>query len=215
VIWCAASWPMPRARRRDPALDRRHAGRRAWRAARCRDRRHRLAARDRSGVRRTTPLAAARRCHRCARRLGPAVGTVLVIDELGFHQATSVGELLAARDVRSRSPRRPWSSEPISSPAGSRSLQRARSGETDSPVDRSCARSPRSGGVQLLHHPTGTIERRLVDWWCSQCHPRPRTACIASCAKRRSARCETCRRLHGAAPCPFGGHRGERAGSSI
>ena len=92
-------------------------------------------------------------------------GSVLVVDELGFHQATSVAELLADRGCKVE----------ITTPAmvvgqdlgitldlegfNMRAAALSIVQSTDRVV---MALEP--GTVQLLHHPTGTTERRLVDW---------------------------------------------------
>jgi 2,4-dienoyl-CoA reductase (NADPH2) len=92
-------------------------------------------------------------------------GTVLVVDELGFNEATSVGELLAARGCAVE----------IVTPAMVVGGDLEVTGDLDGFNLRAAARhiaqssdlvvmALEPGGVQLLHHPTGAIEQRLVDW---------------------------------------------------
>jgi mycofactocin system FadH/OYE family oxidoreductase 2 len=156
------------------------------------------------------PLAAARRCHRCARRLGPAVGRGAGHRRArvpsGHERRRASGRPgMCGRDHHAGHGRRSRSR----AQRGSRSLQRARSGETDSPVDRSCARSPRSGRGPTAppsHRDHRAATGRLGG---ARSATRDRGPPVSQAARRgASARCETCRRLHGAAPCPFGGHRG-------
>ena len=92
-------------------------------------------------------------------------GTVLVVDELGFHQATSVSELLAARGCAVE----------IATPAMVVGAELELTGDLDGFNVRASARqivqstdlvvmSLEPGAVQLLHHPSGAVERRVVDW---------------------------------------------------
>jgi 2,4-dienoyl-CoA reductase (NADPH2) len=92
-------------------------------------------------------------------------GAVLLIDELGFHQATSVAELLADRGCRveiatpgmvvGQDLGITLDLETFNIRAGAKGIMQS----TDlvaSGVD--------GGEVQLLHHPTGRTETRRVDW---------------------------------------------------
>ncbi|MGA2804200.1 MAG: mycofactocin system FadH/OYE family oxidoreductase 2 [Acidimicrobiales bacterium] len=92
-------------------------------------------------------------------------GTVLVVDELGFHQAASVAELLAAHGCAVE----------IATPAMVVGGDLDLTGDLEGFNMRAAARqitqstdllvmALEPGGVQLLHHPTGTVERRIVDW---------------------------------------------------
>jgi 2,4-dienoyl-CoA reductase (NADPH2) len=73
-----------------------------------------------------------------------------------------------------------------------------------------------AGGVQLLHHPTGTIERRLVDWVVLAVPPATEDRLYRQLREeapqldvRRVGDCMAPRRAHSAVI------EGERAGSSI
>jgi len=92
-------------------------------------------------------------------------GTVLVVDELGFHQAASVAELLAAHGCAVE----------IATPAMVVGGDLDLTGDLEGFNMRAAARqitqstdllvmALEPAGVQLLHHPTGTVERRIVDW---------------------------------------------------
>jgi 2,4-dienoyl-CoA reductase (NADPH2) len=92
-------------------------------------------------------------------------GTVLVVDELAFHQATSVGELLAAQGCAVE----------IATPAMVLGGDLDITWDLEGPNIRAAARpmvqstelvvmALEPGGVELLHHPTGSVERRAVDW---------------------------------------------------
>jgi 2,4-dienoyl-CoA reductase (NADPH2) len=144
-------------------------------------------------------------------------GAVLVIDELGFHQATSVGELLAARGCAVE----------ITTPAMVVGADLEPSGDLDRFNVRAAARriaqstdlvpvALEAGGVQLLHHPTGTIERRLVDWVVLAVPPATEDRLYRKLREeapqldvRRVGDCMAPRRAHSAVI------EGERAGSSI
>ncbi|HLN06917.1 MAG TPA: mycofactocin system FadH/OYE family oxidoreductase 2 [Acidimicrobiales bacterium] len=144
-------------------------------------------------------------------------GRVLVIDELGFHQATSVAELLADRDCAVE----------IATPAmvvgqdlgitldlegfNMRAAARQIVQSTDRVVT---ALEP--GGVQLLHHPTGTTERRFVDWVVLAVPPAPEDRLyrrlrveVPTLEVTRVGDCVAPRRAHAAVV------EGDRAGSSL
>lgn len=92
-------------------------------------------------------------------------GTVLVVDEIGFHQATSVAELLADRgcSVEIVTPGMVVGQdlgitldlEGFNRRAAAKGIVRS----TDRVVMGAAA-----GRLQLLHHPTGEMEERTVDW---------------------------------------------------
>lgn len=92
-------------------------------------------------------------------------GEVLVVDELGFHQATSVGELLAERGC----------SVEIVTPGMVVGQDLGITLDLETFWIRSLAKGIRlstelvpmgfaDGEVQLQHHPTGRMESRNVDW---------------------------------------------------
>lgn len=144
-------------------------------------------------------------------------GRVLVVDELGFHQATSVAELLADRGCAVE----------ITTPAmvvgqdlgitldlegfNMRAAARRIVQSTDRVV---MALEP--GAVTLLHHPTGTTEQRPVDWVVLAGPPAPDDRLYRELREgapalevRRVGDCVAPRRAHAAVI------EGERAGSSL
>ena len=92
-------------------------------------------------------------------------GRVLVVDELGFHQATSVGELLAGRgcEVEIVTPAMVVGQDLDNTLDLDGFNTRASALQIVQSTDRAVVALER-GGVRLLHLPTGTAERRLVDW---------------------------------------------------
>ena len=144
-------------------------------------------------------------------------GTVLVVDELGFHQATSVAELLAAQGCTVE----------IATPAMVVGDDLDLTGDLDAFNRRASARkiaqstervvmALEPGGVQLLDHPTGTVERRVVDWVVLAVAPvsedrlyRQLRAEAPWLEVRRVGDCVAPRRA------PAAVIEGERAGSSI
>ncbi len=144
-------------------------------------------------------------------------GSVLVIDELGFHQATSVAELLADRGCTVE----------IATPAmvvgqdlgitldlegfNTRAAVRGIMQSTDRVVT-----GLGEGCVQLLHHPTGAIEQRVVDWVVGALPPAPDEHLYLQLREEASpfellrvGDCVAPRRAHAAVI------DGERAGSSL
>ena len=102
---------------------------------------------------------------RARRRASRPEGRVVVIDELGFHQATSVAELLADRGCdgrgrHARHGRRPGSRDH----ARPRALEHPGRGQGHRAADRPRSRSGWAPGtlVTLLHHPTGAERRAAV-----------------------------------------------------
>ena len=144
-------------------------------------------------------------------------GTVLVVDELGFHQATSVGELLAARGCAVE----------VATPAMVVGGDLEVTGDLDGFNMRAAARqivqstdlvvmALEPGGVQLLHHPTGAVERRLVDWVVLAVAPASEDRLYRQLCEeapglevRRVGDCVAPRRAHVAVI------EGERAGSNL
>jgi len=144
-------------------------------------------------------------------------GTVLVVDELGFHQATSVGELLAARGCAVE----------VATPALVVGGDLEVTGDLDGFNMRAAARqivqstdlvvmALEPGGVQLLHHPTGAVERRLVDWVVLAVAPASEDRLYRQLCEeapglevRRVGDCVAPRRAHVAVI------EGERAGSNL
>ena len=144
-------------------------------------------------------------------------GTVLVVDELGFNQATSIGELLAARGCAVE----------IVTPAMVVGGDLEVTGDLDGFNMRAAARhiaqssdlvvmALEPGGVQLLHCPTGTIEQRLVDWVVLAVAPAPEDRLYRQLRDgapgldlRRAGDCVAPRRAHAAVI------EGDRAGSGL
>lgn len=116
-------------------------------------------------------------------------GRVLVVDELGFHQATSVAELLADRgcsvevvtngmvvgqDLGVTLDMETWNVR-----AAAKGITQATDlvpmGVTDVPTDNADGAAGGTGPtveVTLQHHPTGTDQRRIVDWVVCAVHQR-------------------------------------------
>ena len=144
-------------------------------------------------------------------------GSVLVIDELGFHQATSAAELLAGSGCTVE----------IATPALVVGGGLEETGDLEGFNVRAAAKrigqstelvvmALEPGGVQLLHHPTGTVQRRLVDWVVLAVAPsaddrlyRQLRAEAPQLQVRRVGDCVAPRRAHAAVI------EGERAGSGI
>ena len=144
-------------------------------------------------------------------------GDVLVIDELGFHQATSVAELLADRGCRveivtpgmvvGQDLGITLDLETFNLRAASKDIRQA----TDlvpSGID--------GGAVQLLHHPTGRTETRQVDWVVLAVPPAPDDglyrqlrAAAPELAVHRVGDCVAPRRAHAAVV------EGERVGAAL
>ncbi|GEL17043.1 mycofactocin system FadH/OYE family oxidoreductase 2 [Pseudonocardia asaccharolytica] len=106
-------------------------------------------------------------------------GSVLVYDELGFHQATSVAELLAARGaaVEIATPGMVVGQDLGLTLDMELFHVRAHSaGITLSPDRVVLGAAPRSGGgvvLRVLHHPTGTIREEVRDWVVCAVPPEP------------------------------------------
>ncbi len=144
-------------------------------------------------------------------------GTVLVVDELGFNEATSVAELLAARGCAVE----------IVTPAMVVGGDLEVTGDLDGFNMRAAARhiaqssdlvvmALEPGGVQLLHYPTGTIEQRMVDWVVLAVAPasddrlyRQLRDEVPGLDLRRAGDCVAPRRAHAAVI------EGDRAGSGL
>ncbi|MGC9960498.1 MAG: FAD-dependent oxidoreductase [Acidimicrobiales bacterium] len=92
-------------------------------------------------------------------------GDVLLVDEVGFHQATSVAELLADRgcDVEIVTP-----GMVVGQDLGiTLDLEGFNMRAAAKHITQSCDRvvmGASGGAVQLLHHPTGSTEDRVVSW---------------------------------------------------
>ncbi len=144
-------------------------------------------------------------------------GDVLVVDELGFHQATSVAELLADRGCRveivtpgmvvGQDLGITLDLETFNMRAAAKGIAQA----TDlvpNGID--------GGAVQLLHHPTGRTERRSVDWVVLAVPPAPDDALYRALrseaprvAVHRVGDCVAPRRAHAAVV------EGERVGAAL
>ncbi len=153
-------------------------------------------------------------------RAQPA-GHVVVVDDLGFHQATSVAELLADRGavveiitagmVVGQDLGITLDMETFNVRAHAKGIGQA----TDLVVIGAAARDDESGdgtgGVELslLHHPTGEPARRLCDWVVCAVHQAPEDALwlqlrAAPFEVHRIGDCVTPRRAHAAV---IEGHR--------
>jgi 2,4-dienoyl-CoA reductase (NADPH2) len=144
-------------------------------------------------------------------------GKVLVVDEIGFHHATSVGELLADRgcEVEITTPAMVVGQdlgitldlEGFNIRAAARRIVQT----TDRVVMALVA-----GGVQLLHYPTGATDERAVDWVVLAAPGVPEEALYQRLRLeapgleiQRVGDCVAPRRAHAAVV------EGERAGSSL
>ena len=145
-------------------------------------------------------------------------GRVLVVDELGFHQATSVAELLADRGctVEITTP-----GMVVGQDLGiTLDLEgfniRAAAKQIAQTTDR-VVMGLGADGVRLLHHPTGAEEVRDVDWVVLAVPPAPSTSLYAelkatapaSVEIHRIGDCLAPRRAHAAVL------EGDRVGSAL
>jgi 2,4-dienoyl-CoA reductase (NADPH2) len=92
-------------------------------------------------------------------------GEVVVIDEVGFHQATSTAELLADRGcaVEIMTPGMVVGQDLGITLDLEGFNMRAASKHIAQSTDR-VVMGAGSGALQVLHHPTGVMEERVVDW---------------------------------------------------
>jgi mycofactocin system FadH/OYE family oxidoreductase 2 len=106
-------------------------------------------------------------------------GDVLVVDELGFHQATSVAELLADRGARVEIVTNGMvvgQDLGITLDLETWNVKAAAKGITQGTDLVPMAAEPGPDGgvlVRLQHHPTGTDEQRSVAWVVCAVHQRP------------------------------------------
>ena len=118
-------------------------------------------------------------------------GRVLVFDELGFHQATSVAELLADRGcaVEVATPGMVVGQDlGITLDLETWNVKAAAKGITQ-PTDVVPMSAVDEGGritVGLQHHPTGTDVTRTVTGSCAPCSSAPTTRSGTTCRPRRS-----------------------------
>ncbi|HXW35170.1 MAG TPA: mycofactocin system FadH/OYE family oxidoreductase 2 [Acidimicrobiales bacterium] len=102
-------------------------------------------------------------------------GDVLVVDELGFHQATSVAELLADRGctVEIATPGMVVGQDlGITLDLETFNMRAFSKGIAQS-TDLVVSAITEDGDVELLHHPTGRTESRRVDWVVLAVPPAP------------------------------------------
>ncbi len=144
-------------------------------------------------------------------------GEVLLVDELGFHQATSVAELLADRGA----------SVEIVTPGMVVGQDLGITLDLEGFMMRSAAKriacstdrvvmGVDASGVTLLHHPTGVEETRRVDWIVLAVAPEPEDALYRAlkeaapvCSLQRVGDCVAPRRAHAAVI------EGARAGGTV
>ncbi|MFC5995464.1 mycofactocin system FadH/OYE family oxidoreductase 2 [Pseudonocardia hispaniensis] len=106
-------------------------------------------------------------------------GSVLVYDELGFHPATSVAELLAARGctVEIATPGMVVGQDlGLTLDMELFHVRAHAAGITLSPDRVVLGAAAHSGGgvaLRMLHHPTGTIRTQMCDWVVCAVPPRP------------------------------------------
>ncbi len=102
-------------------------------------------------------------------------GTVLLIDELGFHQSTSVAELLADRgaSVEVLTPGMVVAQDlGITLDLEGWNIRAAAKGITQTP-DSVIMGFDEQGALSVLHHPTGTMAGRRADWIVLAVPPAP------------------------------------------
>ena len=141
-------------------------------------------------------------------RAEPA-GQVVVVDDLGFHQATSVAELLADRGcaveiitagmVVGQDLGITLDMETFNVRAHAKGIRQATDLVVIGAADDD-EQAGRSGGVvlTLLHHPTGESAERHCDWVVCAVHQAPEDEPVAAAA-RRAVRGASRRRLRDAA----------------
>ena len=150
-------------------------------------------------------------------------GQVVVVDDLGFHQATSVAELLADRGceveiitagmVVGQDLGVTLDMETFNMRAHAKGIRQATDLVVIGAAEDGGDEGPdgRSGGVQLslLHHPTGQSARRNCDWVVCAVHQAPEEELWlelqgAPFEVHRAGDCVTPRRAHAAV---IEGHR--------
>jgi 2,4-dienoyl-CoA reductase (NADPH2) len=101
-------------------------------------------------------------------------GTVLVYDELGFHQAPAAAELLAARGCRVEvmTPGMVVAQDLGTTLDLELFHRRAHAAGIVLTTDR-VVTGAADGRVDVLHHPTGRVEHRDVDWVVAVVPPEP------------------------------------------
>ncbi len=144
-------------------------------------------------------------------------GRVLVVDELGFHQATSVAELLADRgaEVEIVTPAMVVGQDLGVTLDLEGFAMRAAAKQIALSTDR-VVTAMTDDAVVLLHHPTGREERRRVDWVVLAVPPQADdrlylelAAAAPSLTCQRAGDCVAPRRAHAAVI------EGERVGASL
>jgi 2,4-dienoyl-CoA reductase (NADPH2) len=131
---------------------------------------------------------------------------VLVIDEVGFHQATSIAELLADRgcSVEIMTPGMVVGQDlGITLDLEGFNMRAAAKAITQS-TDR-VVMGAADGSLQVLHHPTGTMETRAVTWVVLALPPEPEDGLYLALRDarpaldvRRAGDCVAPRRAHSA-----------------
>lgn len=142
-------------------------------------------------------------------------GRVLVVDELGFHQATSVAELLADRGcaVEVVTPGMVVGQDlGITLDLEHWNTTAAAKGIAQRPDLVPMAAAP--GGLVLLHHPTGRQELAAADWVVTACPPAPVESLYLDVrargvAAQRIGDCVAPRRAHAAVV------EGQRVGAAL
>jgi 2,4-dienoyl-CoA reductase (NADPH2) len=134
------------------------------------------------------------------------VTEVLVIDEVGFHQATSIAELLADHgcNVEIMTPGMVVGQDlGITLDLEGFNMRAASKGITQS-TDR-VVMGAADGSLQVLHHPTGTMETRAVNWVVLAVPPEPEDGLYLALRDvrpgldvRRAGDCVAPRRAHSA-----------------
>ncbi len=141
-------------------------------------------------------------------------GSVLVYDELGFHQATSVAELLAARGatIEVMTPGLVVGQDLGITLDIENFHRRARAAGIALTTDRVVVGARDGVELEVLHHTTGVVGRARYDWVVCAVHPRPDDAlwhALRGRDVRRIGDCLAPRRVHAAVV------EGERVGASL
>lgn len=142
-------------------------------------------------------------------------GSVVVVDEIGFHHATSVAELLADRgcQVELITP-----GMVVGQDLGiTLDMENWWMRATAKGIGQSTDLVPMGitgGALELLHHPTGTMQHRAIDWLVLAVPPSPvewlyHELKVAGVSVERVGDCVAPRRAHAAVV------EGERAGAGV
>jgi NADPH-dependent 2,4-dienoyl-CoA reductase/sulfur reductase-like enzyme len=150
-----------------------------------------------------------------AERVAPE-GTVVVIDELGFHEATSVAEVLADRGARvTVTTNGMVVGQDLGITLDLEHWQYKAAAKRIRQLTDLVPMAMTESGVSMLHHPTGTMQEVAADWVVLAVPARPADAlyhelrAVAGLRVHRIGDCVAPRRAHAAVI------EGERVGSTL